>query len=174
MGRPLQTQLQRPVLTGSGLGQAGKAGAPQQRLGQGLRPGLCSWSSCSGDLACMSSASWEPRASITELPCLEQRCLGWVGLSCGGGAQLGGTRKRWGAGTLVLRAVCAVQRLEGCEGRSLPAVPQGCQKARPLLWGPASWSFRPPLGRIWTLVKEQIDSSLAPVLSLSRRCQGLA
>ena len=90
VGRPLQTQLQRPVLTGSGLGQAGKAGAPQQRLGQGLRPGLCSWSSCSGDLACMSSASWGPRASITEWPCLEQRCLGMVGLSWGGGAQLGG------------------------------------------------------------------------------------
>ena len=52
VGRPLQTQLQRPVLTGSGLGQAGKAGAPQQRLGQGLRPGLCSWSSSSSDSAC--------------------------------------------------------------------------------------------------------------------------
>ena len=32
VGRPLQTQLQRPILTGSGLGQEGKAGAPQQRL----------------------------------------------------------------------------------------------------------------------------------------------
>ena len=42
VGKPLQTQLQRPVLTGSGLGHAGKAGAPQQRLWEGLRPGLCS------------------------------------------------------------------------------------------------------------------------------------
>ena len=52
VGRPLQTQLQRPVLTGSGLGQAGKAGAPQQRLWEGVRPGLCSWSSSSCDSAC--------------------------------------------------------------------------------------------------------------------------
>ena len=52
VGRPLQTQLQRPVLTGSGLGQAGKAGAPQQRLWEGLRPGLCSWRSSSSDSAC--------------------------------------------------------------------------------------------------------------------------
>ena len=29
-----------------------------------------------------------------------------VGLSWGGGAQLGGTRNRWGVKTLVLRAVC--------------------------------------------------------------------
>ena len=57
VARPLQTQLQRPVLTGNGMGQAGKAGAPQQRLGEGLRPGLCSWSSCSCDSACTSAAS---------------------------------------------------------------------------------------------------------------------
>ena len=35
-----------------GVGQAGKAGAPQQRLGEGLRLGLCSWSSSSSNSAC--------------------------------------------------------------------------------------------------------------------------
>ena len=40
-----------------------------------------------------------------------------MGLSCGGGAQLGGTRKRWGAGTLVLRAVCAAVSEAGRKGR---------------------------------------------------------
>ena len=115
VGRPLQTQLQRPVLTGSGVGQAGKAGAPQQRLWEGLRPGLCSWSSSSSDSACglHVTSLLGTQSSITERPCLEQRCLGMVGLSWGGGAQLGRTRKRWEAGTLVLRAVCAAQRLEG-------------------------------------------------------------
>ena len=151
VGRPLQTQLQRPVLTGSGLGQAGKAGAPQQRLGQGLRPGLCSWSSCSGDLACMSAASWGPRASITERPCLEQRCLGMVGLSWGGSAQLGGPGRDGGRDPGPENCVCCWLRgWKGAKEGGLPAAPQGCQEARPLLWGPAPWSFRPPSGRIWT------------------------
>ena len=35
-------------------------------------------------VACRSPASWGPRASITEWPCLEQKCLGLVGLSWGG------------------------------------------------------------------------------------------
>ena len=118
-----QTQLQRPVLTGSGLGQAGNAGDSQQRLGEGVRPGLCSWSSSSCDSACMSPASWGPRASITDRPYLEQRYLEMLGLSWGGGTQLGRTVKRWGARTLVLRAVCAAQRLEGSEGRRFPCSP---------------------------------------------------
>ena len=92
VGRPLQTQLQRPILTGNGVGQAGKAGAPQQRLGEGLRPGLCSWSSSScGSICGLHVPSFlEMQSPITEWPCLEQRCLGVVGLSWGGGAQLGG------------------------------------------------------------------------------------
>ena len=92
VGRPLQTQPQRPVLTGSGVGQAGKSGAPQQRLWEGLRPGLCSWSSSSSDSACglHVTSLLGTQSSITERPCLEQRCLGMVGLSWGGGAQLGG------------------------------------------------------------------------------------
>ena len=152
VGRPLQTQIQRPVLTGSGLGQAGKAGAPQQRLGQGLRPGLCSWSSCSGDLACMSAASWGPRASITEGPYLEQRCLGVVGPSWGGGAQLGGTKKRWGVKDHGPESCvcCCLRGWRGTKEGGFPAAPQGCQEARPLLRGPAPWSFRPPSGRIRT------------------------
>ena len=52
VARPLQTQLQRPVLTGSGVAQAGEAGAPQERLWEGLRPGLCCWSSSSCGSAC--------------------------------------------------------------------------------------------------------------------------
>ena len=137
VGRPLQTQLQRPVLTGSGVGQAGKSGAPQQRLWEGLRPGLCSWSSSSSDSACglHVTSLLGTQSSITERPCLEQRCLGMVGLSWGGGAQLGRTRKRWEAETLVLRAVCAAQRLEGCEGRRFACSP-------PRLSG----SKAPPLG----------------------------
>ena len=92
MGRPLQTQIQRPVLTGSGLGQAGKAEAPQERLGEGVRPGLCSWSSSSCGSACdlHLTSLLVTQSPITEWPCLEQRCLGVVGLSWGGGVQLGG------------------------------------------------------------------------------------
>ena len=125
MGRPSQTQLQRPILTGSGVGQAGKSGAPQWRRWEGLRPGLCSWRSSSSDSACglHVPSLLGTQSSITERPCLEQRCLGMVGLSWGGGARLGRTRKRWEEGTLVLRAVCAAQRLEGREGRRLPAAP---------------------------------------------------
>ena len=92
MGRPLQTQLQRPVLTGSDVGQAGKAGDPQQRLGEGLRPGLCSWNSCSCGSACdlHLTSLLATQSPITEWPCLEQRCLGVMGLSWGGGVQLEG------------------------------------------------------------------------------------
>ena len=38
-----------------------------------------------------------------------------VGLSWVGGTQLSGTRKRWGAGILVLRAVCAAGSEAGGE-----------------------------------------------------------
>ena len=69
-----------------------------------------------------------------------------VGLSWGGGAQLGGTRKRWGAGTLVLRAVCAAgQRLEGSEGRRFACSPPGLLGSKVPPPGPAPWCFRPPL-----------------------------
>ena len=92
MGRPLQTQLQRPVLTGSDVGQAGKAGDPQQRLGEGLRPGLCSWtsSSCGSTCGLHVPSFLGTQSPITEWPCLEQRCLGVMGLSWGGGVQLEG------------------------------------------------------------------------------------
>ena len=40
-----------------------------------------------------------------------------MGLSWGGGAHLGGIRKRWGAGTLGLRAVCAAGSEAGRKGR---------------------------------------------------------
>ena len=92
MARPSQSQLQRPVLIGSDLGQAGKAGAPQQRLWEGLRPGLCSWRSSRSDTACglHVPSLLGTQSPIIEWPGLEQRCLGVVGLSWGGSAQLGG------------------------------------------------------------------------------------
>ena len=108
VGRPLQTQLQRLLLTGSGLGQAGKAGAPQQRLWEGLRPGLCSWSSSSCDSVWPAhhQPPGDPEPPSLSGPALSRGDrmgepeLGWR-------CPAGGTRKRWGAGTLVLRAVCA-------------------------------------------------------------------
>ena len=92
VGRPLQTQLQRPILTGNGVGQAGKAGAPQERLGEGLRPGLCSWtsSSCGSTCGLHVPASWGHRAPSLSGPALHRGAWGWVGLSWGAGAQLGG------------------------------------------------------------------------------------
>ena len=82
------------------MGQAGKAGAPQQRLGQGLRPGLCSWSSNSCDSACglHVTSLLGTQSPITEQPCLEQRCLGMGGPELGCRRPVGGTRKRWGQG----------------------------------------------------------------------------
>ena len=153
MGRPLQTQVQRTILTGSGLGQAGKAGAPQRRLGKGLRscaPGAAAV--MVQPVACPSPASWGPRASITEGTYLEQRCLGVVGPSWGGGAQLGGTKKRWGVKDHGPESCvcCCLRGWRGTKEGGFPAAPQGCQEARPLLRGPAPWSFRPPSGRIRT------------------------
>ena len=144
VGRPLQTQVQRPVLTGNGMGQAGKAGAPQQRLGQGLRPGLCSWSSNSCDSACglHVTSLLGTQSPITEQPCLEQRCLGMVGLSWGGGAQLGGPGRDGGRDLGPESCVCcsedgAARRKEVC--------PQTTKAVRKQ--GPSSGDLLPgPLG----------------------------
>ena len=137
MGSPLQTQLQRPVLTGSGVGQAGKSGAPQQRLWEGLRPGLCSWRSSSSDSACglHVTSLLGTQSSITERPCLEQRCLGMVGLSWGGGAQLGGPGRDGGRDSGPEMCVLLAQRLDGHKGRRFACSP-------PRLSG----SKAPPLG----------------------------
>ena len=137
VGRPLQTQVQRPVLTGNGMGQAGKAGAPQQRLGQGLRPGLCSWSSNSCDSACglHVTSLLGTQSPITEQPCLEQRCLGMGGPDLGWRRPAGRDQEEMGAGTLVLRAACAAPRMERREGRRIARRP-------PRLSG----SKAPPLG----------------------------
>ena len=153
VGRPLQNQLQRSVLTGSGLGQAGKAEAPQERLGEGVRPGLCSWSSSSCGSACdlHLTSLLVTQSPITEWPCLEQRCLGMVGLSWDRDAQLGGPGRDGGRDSGPEICVCCWLRgWRGAKEGGLPAAPQGCQEAKPLLWGPAPWSFRPPSGRIQT------------------------
>ena len=143
-GRPLQTQLQRLLLTGSGLGQAAKAGAPQQRLWEGLRPGLCSWSSSSSDSVWPAGHQppGDPEPLSLSGPALSRGAWGWVGRSRGGGAPAGGTRKRWGAGNLVLRALCAAGSETGGEQRKEVCLqpPKPVRKQRPssrdLLPGP--------------------------------------
>lgn len=72
-----------------------------------------------------------------------------VGLSWGGGAQLGGTRKRWGAGTLVLRAVCAAGSEAGGERREEVCLqpPRAVRRQGP---SSGTCSFRPPSGRTRT------------------------
>ena len=123
-GRPLQTQLQRPVLTGSGLGQAGKTGAPQQRLWEGLRPGLCSLSSSSSDSVWPAGHQppGDPEPPSLSSPALSRGVWGWGGLSWVE-VPSWGDQEQMGAGTLVLRAVCASQRLEGRKGRRFACSP---------------------------------------------------
>ena len=67
-------------------------------------------------VACRSPASWGPRASITERPCLEQKCLGLVGLSWGG-VPSWGYQEEMRAGNLVLRAECAAGSEAGGQQR---------------------------------------------------------
>ena len=143
VGRPLQTQLQRPILTGSGLGQAGKAGAPQRRLGKGLRscaPGAAAV--MVQPVACPSPASWGPRASITKRPCLEQRCLGMVGLSWGGGAQLGGPGRDGGRDLGPEICVCCSEDGVARRKEDCPQTTKAVRKQ-----GPSSGDLLPgPLG----------------------------
>ena len=76
---------------------------------------------------------------------------------------------------MVLRAVCAAASEAGGAQRREVSLqpPKAVRKQGPssgdLLPGPLG----PPRGGSGPELREQIDSSLAPVLSLSRGCQGL-
>ena len=134
-------------------GSSRQGQAPQQRLGEGLRPGLCSWSSSSCGSACdlHLTSLLATQSPITEWPCLEQRSPGMVGLSWDRDAQLGAPGRDGGRDSGPEICVCCWLRgWRGAKEGGLPAAPQGCQEAKPLLWGPALWSFRPPSGRIQT------------------------
>ena len=144
VGRPLQTQLQRPVLTGSGLGQAGKAGAPQQRLWEGLRPGLCSWSSSSCDSVwpARHQPPGDPEPPSLSRPALSRSAWGWVGLSWGGGAQLGGPRTDVGRDPSPESCVC-FSEARGAQRKEVCLQPPRAVRKQ----GPSSWDLIPgPLG----------------------------
>ena len=71
-----------------------------------------------------------------------------VGLSWGGGTQLGGTRKRRGAGTLVLTAVCAAGSEAGGEQRKAVSLQssKAVRKQRPSSEDLISGPLGPPRG----------------------------
>lgn len=149
MGRPLQTQLQRPVLTGSGLGHSRQGRSPTaETVGRAeARPVLLEQQQF-----CLSL--WplgDPETPSLSDIALSRGAWGWVGLSWGGGAQLSCTRKRWGAtdpgpeGCQLL-----AQRLQGNEGRRFACSPLRLSESKAPHLGTYSLVLRHPLGRIWT------------------------